>query len=509
MQRNVILATILSLLVILVWYRFFLPRFSPPMTETEKPPLLEKRSVIPPPLELRPEVKEREEVITAKEITVDLGKKNLTFTTAGAGVKHWILKEKNKTIDLVLGNKENNFFLSTLPELNYELLSQDERKIIFQTVTSENISIKKTYEFIDDPYFGYLDLEITNLANKEKQFIFPLLNLGPGLGTDEKGLKENISHLRALGYRNKLVEKLKFNTFDGNWSWFAIDNRYFLAALLPETKVDTLIVEKVNQQKIPSLKINSNISLPAKSKVTFRFRFYLGPKKYNDLKKYELGLEKTVDFGLFAEISKGALYSMNWLYKVTGNYGLAIIILTLFLQILLFPLTKKSFQASLAMKKMQPLINELKLKYKDDPKRFQAELFNLYRGKGANPFKGCLPMILQIPIFWALFVALQNAYELRGAEFILWIKDLSHPDTLFHLGNIPVNILPLLMGGLMLFQQKLTTVATDPTQKQMMYLMPIMFTILFWNFPSGLVLYWLTSSLFSSLGQLYLLKVVK
>lgn len=118
-------------------------------------------------------------------------------------------------------------------------------------------------------------------------------------------------------------------------------------------------------------------------------------------------------------------------------------------------------------------------------------------------------MILQMPIFWALFTTLQNAYELRGAEFIFWIKDLSHPDTLFRLGNIPVNVLPLLMGILMFFQQKLTTVVTDPSQKQMMYLMPVMFTFIFWNFPSGLVLYWLTSSLFSSLGQFYLLKVAK
>ncbi len=510
MQKNVILATILSLLVIFIWSRFFLPRFSPPMTGMKTLPVSEKENTVSLPQELKTKNDKVE-----KEIPLDLGKKSIVFTTAGAGIKHWVLKEDNEIIDLVLGKAEDNLFFATLPELNYELLSQEGGKIVFRAVTAENIVIKKTYEFVDDSYFGYLDLEITNLGNKEKKFALTLLSLGPGLGTDEKGLKENIRHLRSLGYQNKKkVEKLKFNAYDGNWSWFGIDNRYFLAALFPETKIDALIVEKVNQQKIPLIKINNNLSLSAKetinsSKVNFRFRFYLGPKKYDDLKKYGLGLEKTVNFGLFAEISKGAFYSMKWLYKLTGNYGLAIIILTIFLQIILFPLTKKSFEASLSMKKMQPLLDELKLKHKDDPKRFQAELFNLYRTKKANPFKGCLPMVLQIPIFWALFTTLQNAYELRGAEFILWIRDLSHPDTLFRIGNIPVNILPLLMGGLMLFQQKLTAVTTDPTQKQMMYLMPIMFTFLFWNFPSGLVLYWLTSSLFSSLGQLYLLKAAK
>ncbi len=508
MEKKALLATILSLLVIFIWYTLFFPRFSPPVRELKTKVLpSEKGSFLP--LEAKGKTESKEE-----EIVLNFGEKNLVFTTAGAGVKNWMLKEKNKIIELVLPNQEKNLFFATLPELKYQLLSKDTVKVIFQTVTPERILINKTYEFLADPYTGYLDFEITNLENLEKKFTLSLLTLGPGLGTDEKGMKDNLRHLRVLGYRNKLLEKFKFNqkvnqSYEGNWSWFGIDNLYFLAALFPETKIDSLAVEKDEQAKMPVIRVINDVSLPAKSKINFRFRFYLGPKKYSTLKQYGQGLEKTVNFGLFADLSKGAFYLMNWFYKITGNYGLAIIILTLIMQIILFPLTKKSFQASLSMKKMQPLINELKIKYKDDPKRFQSELFHLYRSKKSNPFGGCLPMLLQMPIFWALFTTLQNAYELRGAEFILWIKDLSHPDTLFRLGNIPVNVLPLLMGILMFFQQKLTTVATDPTQKQMMYLMPVMFTFIFWNFPSGLVLYWLTSSLFSSLGQFYLLKVAK
>ncbi len=504
MEKNVVLAVILSLLVIFIWSVLFTPRFSPPLREREIVSQAERVGTVSFPSELKPKIEKKGE-----EITVNLGKKNLTFTTHGAAVKHWIVNEKNIQIDLVLETTENNLFFATLPELNYELLEKEGGKVTFQTVTPEGISVKKIYQFVDDPYSGYLDIELSNLRDEEKQIAFTFLTLGPGLGTDEKGKKENIRHLRALGYRNKLLEKLKFNSYADDWSWFGIDNHYFLAAIIPDAKIDSLTVGKINQQKIPLLKVEKNLTVPAKSKVNFCFRFYLGPKKYTDLKKYKFGLEETIGFGLFAPLSKGALYALNWFYKIIRNYGWAIVILTILLQILLFPLTKKSFQASLAMKKVQPLINELKLKYKNDPKRFQAELFHLYRAQKANPFGGCLPMILQIPVFWALFVTLQNAYELRGAGFILWIKDLSHPDTLFRIGNTPVNILPLLMGLLMLFQQKLTTVATDPTQKQMMYLMPIMFTFLFWNFPSGLVLYWFTSSLFSSLGQLYLLKASK
>jgi YidC/Oxa1 family membrane protein insertase len=194
------------------------------------------------------------------------------------------------------------------------------------------------------------------------------------------------------------------------------------------------------------------------------------------------------------------------LHKITGNFGWAIIILTVILQLLLFPLSLKSFKASIAMKKLQPHIKALQEKYKSDATRLNAEMMNLYKTHKVNPLGGCLPMLLQLPIFWALFTTLRNAYEIRGAGWILWVKDLSAPDTLMRVSGFPINILPLIMGIGMLFQQKMMSVSTDPMQEKMMYMMPVLFTFMFWNFPSGLVLYWLVNSIVSMSEQYIIMK---
>jgi len=182
------------------------------------------------------------------------------------------------------------------------------------------------------------------------------------------------------------------------------------------------------------------------------------------------------------------------------------VLLTIGLQIIVMPLTLKSFQASIAMKKLQPHIKELQTKYKGDAQRLNAEMMNLYKTQKVNPLGGCLPMILQLPIFWALFTTLRNAYELRGAPWLLWVTDLSAPDTLMKIAGLPINILPLIMGVGMFVQQKMMGVSTDPAQEKMMYLMPVIFTFIFWNFPSGLVLYWLINNILSLAEQYYLLK---
>lgn len=234
--------------------------------------------------------------------------------------------------------------------------------------------------------------------------------------------------------------------------------------------------------------------------------FYLGPKGHEHLKSLHLGLEDSVDFGYFGFLGKIALAVLNYFQKVTGNYGWAIIILTITLQILVLPLTVKSFKASAAMKQLQPLVKNLQDTYKNDPKRLNVEMLNLYKTHKVNPLGGCLPMLLQLPIFWALFTTLRNAFELRGAHWILWVKDLSAPDTLMVIAGFPINILPLIMGVGMFFQQKMMSVATDPAQQKMMYMMPVIFTFMFWSFPSGLVIYWLTNSILTMTEQYIIMR---
>ncbi len=215
----------------------------------------------------------------------------------------------------------------------------------------------------------------------------------------------------------------------------------------------------------------------------------MGPKKYADLLTYGHNLDKAVDFGFFGVIAKVLLKTLIFFQKLTGNFGWAIILLTICIQVLVLPLTRKNLQHSLRMKELQPQLKKLQEQFKSDPKRLQIETLNLYKRNGMRfmGMEGCFPMLLQIPIFFAFYATLNNAYELRGAPWILWIKDLGVHD--------PYYVLPILMGGGMLLQQKMTTAPADPAQARMMLIMPVMFTFMFLKLPAGLVLYWVVNSL--------------
>jgi YidC/Oxa1 family membrane protein insertase len=239
--------------------------------------------------------------------------------------------------------------------------------------------------------------------------------------------------------------------------------------------------------------LTQSLSLAPGETRSFEFQLYGGSKGYTQLKKLGLNLEHAVDFGYFGFLGKWALKAMDTLHRITGNYGWAIVILTCFLQVLLLPLSIKSYTSMAAMKKLQPKIQELQKRYKGKPKELNQETMNLYKSSGTNPFGGCLPMILQIPVFWAFFTMLRNSFELRGAPWIFWIHDLSQKD--------PYYVLPILMGLGMLIQQKMSGqsggVGGDPMQAKIMMFLPVIFTLMFLKFPSGLVLYWFTNSLLS------------
>jgi YidC/Oxa1 family membrane protein insertase len=202
-----------------------------------------------------------------------------------------------------------------------------------------------------------------------------------------------------------------------------------------------------------------------------------------------LDLVKSVDFGMFGVIAKVLLWGLRYFHSLTNNYGWAIIILTFYIQFLLLPLTIKNYRHSNRMRELQPHIKKLQDQFKSDPKRLQAETFNLYKRHGMKfmGMEGCFPILLQIPVFIAFYATLRAAYELRGAPWIFWIKDLGVYD--------PYYVLPILMGVGMFLQQKMTSVATDPAQARMMYMMPFIFTFMFFKLPAGLVLYWCVNSM--------------
>jgi YidC/Oxa1 family membrane protein insertase len=216
------------------------------------------------------------------------------------------------------------------------------------------------------------------------------------------------------------------------------------------------------------------------------------------LKELGIGAEKLLDFGYFTFVAKPLLWFLKLTNTVTKNFGVDIIILSILIKIIFIPLTQISFKSMKEMQKVQPEMSRLKETYKNDKARLQQEIMLLYKRRKINPMSGCLPMVIQIPVFIALYNALQNAIEMRHAPFFLWIRDLSAKD--------PIYLAPIVMGVSMVIQQKMTPTSADPAQAKMFMLMPIMFTFLFLNFPSGLVLYWLVNNILSIAHQYYINK---
>jgi len=308
----------------------------------------------------------------------------------------------------------------------------------------------------------------------------------------------------------KRVEpKLKeAESYRDDLKWIAQEDKYFFAALVPVTKVDEAKVWKIKDSPV----------IAFKSKVgTNEFILFAGPKEYDRLKTLHVGLEYIVDFGFFSVLAVPLFWALKLFYKFFGNYGWAIVLLTILIRIPFIPLVNKSQKSMKKLQELQPRMAEVREKFKKDPQRMQREMMDLYKKYKVNPLGGCLPILLQIPVFFALYKILMIAIELRGAPFMLWLKDLSAPDTLFGhiptwfplIGGFAVGPLPILMGATMIIQQKMTPTSMDPAQNRIMMFMPIVFTFLFLNFATGLVLYWLMNNLFSIAQQLYVNRKLK
>jgi len=314
-------------------------------------------------------------------------------------------------------------------------------------------------------------------------------------------------------------------------AWVSAKNKFFTQVLRPSKPIATMAVLASRDPKEKAV-MTTNVAallqfdaqtIQPKTSYEMDYTYYVGPKKYSLLKAAGYKMEKVMEFetigwwswmnGLMEPVRKALLWTLNFFYSFLGNYGVAIILLTVLVRVLFWPLTHKSTEKMAVhteqMKAVQPQIKALQERYKNDKRRIQQETMDLYKKEGVNPMGamgGCLPMFVQIPVFFALFSVLRSAIELRYAGF-LWISDLSVPENLFA-GQIPVigslNILPIFMSISMIFQQKLTPqMATTPEQQQqqkmMMYMMPVMMLFFFYSMPSGLVLYWTTSNLLAIL----------
>lgn len=288
----------------------------------------------------------------------------------------------------------------------------------------------------------------------------------------------------------------------------ALANNYFLGAIAPETK-NGLLKARIQNNVWRIAYEEQPISVNTNSPVSQNVSWWIGPKENNLLEKAPNELETAIHLGFFGILAKPLLWLLSFFQKFVGNWGIAIILLTVVIKILFWPLTKKSYKSMEQMKKIAPMMEEVKKKYGNDREALSREMMQLYRTYNINPMSGCLPILVQLPVFIALYNALLNSNHLRHAEFItylpftdmLWLADLSVKD--------PLYITPLIMGATMFLQQWLSPAVGDPTQRKVMLLMPVIFTFMFLNFPAGLVLYWLVNNILSIAQQWWTLRRVR
>ena len=297
-------------------------------------------------------------------------------------------------------------------------------------------------------------------------------------------------------------------------SWTAVTSQYFCTILTAQDKntsavwssrfEDLASPRKANGRPLYGIQGGFLLEpqhLAPGASISRHYTIFAGPKDFAALEKLGGGQQSVMNFGTFHLVSEFLLWAMNHLKKILGNYAAAIIVLTLIIKSLLWPIQNKATSSMKRMQLLSPRMTELREKYKDNPTKMNEELMKLYKQYGVNPFGGCLPMLVQIPVFFGFYSMLGTAIELRNSHF-LWIHDLSQPDTIAHFLNYPINLLPIIMAGTMLWQMSLSPKGGDPSQQKIMYFMPVVFLLFCYNFASALALYWTTQNLFS-IAQLY------
>lgn len=357
---------------------------------------------------------------------------------------------------------------------------------------NRQLSVEKQLTFHHDSYVVDISLKLDGVPQP----------FDVGLGTNFGVVEWGEGFIGLIGSASMVDGKVEKETPEaelerkGAVQWVALQDKYFLSVLMPRQA--TAAVIKKEGDKIVSAGVRT-ASLSSSASVSLQL--YAGPKEYDTLRLLNVGLEDTIDFGWFIfgswsvvkAVAKPIFYVLRFINDYTHNYGVTIILLTMALKLLFVPLQYKSYKSMKQMQVIQPKVLAVQEKFKDDRDRLNKELIKLYRDHKVNPVGGCLPMVLQMPVFVALFNILYMTIDLRQAPFMLWITDLSVQD--------PYYVLPLIMGATMVIQQKITPTTMDPTQAKIMLILPVFMTFLFINFPAGLVLYWLTNNVLTILQQ--------
>ena len=535
------LAVIISF-VILLGYQYFFVGFDQPKApvtqsagETAPPPVPPAPAQITQAPALAPTLAATAPAAAlpgpkGRELQVETEMYTAVFTENGGALKSMVLKKHREKIDkkspgkeLVTSDETQGYPLKFSwgtalgQDLFYDshgqdVVFKDGKASLSMTADAGNgLVVERRYSFDQQSYV--IDLAIT-VKNNSSQAIQGTPQLYQVNTPFEKGSSPADGFLFRgpavfLDGKLRTVKTDEFAkgplTLQGNMDWVGYEGNYFLRAIVPLAGTGGSYVMQGNEGLVHTMVAGSADMVPAGAEKVYEYKIYYGPKKVESLRVLGHNLERSVDFGWFDVLARPTLWLLNFLYSYVKNYGIAIILVTVMFKLVFWPISQKGMKSMKNMQKLQPKMVKIKEKYKGDPAKMNQEVMNLYKTYKVNPLGGCLPMVLQIPVFFALYKVLLQSIELRHAPFMLWISDLSAPDRLWlgfdipYLGGLPV--LTLLMGASMYFQQKLTPTTADPAQAKIMQFLPVVFTFMFLNFASGLVLYWFVNNLLSILQQ--------
>jgi len=559
MEKRSIIAIVLVFLILLIWpFIFNRKKPSDVQPQQQQNEVIQKKEEKPKPKE--PEPKITSNIPKGSIISVQTPLYEAQLTTNDANIVSWKLKEyMNRTgesgyINLIpAGLRQYLTIKFDDPGIQKELYSADwesdkkslilkdtpgsQDSINFAYTTSKGMKILKKMTFYGDSYIVDIDIEVQGPIVSGYNLVWgggivedgvistqELANEGPiAMLRTDKGSKL-IKHWQKSGFGCVGSKQIRIPRQEGPIYWIGFASKYFTAVLIPGNEPWWTALDKAggrytvdsssNETSLSPKDVWQNwagtttigLTVPSNNTENQKFRAYIGPKKWSilrDIRKRDnteenLNLGKMINFGVFSILGKATLWLLQVFYSVGKNYGIAIIFVSVLIKIIYLPLTQKSFNSMNKMQELQPKLNALREKYRDDPQRLNKETMKFYKQQGASPLGGCLPILLQIPVFWALFSTLRGAVELRGAVFISgWVNDLSLPDTVASIYGFPIRILPLLMTGSTLAQQFIFGTGSPGQNNKMMALMPVFMLFIFYGMPSGLVLYWFCNDIFS------------
>ncbi|MDP3559520.1 MAG: membrane protein insertase YidC [Legionellaceae bacterium] len=526
---------------------FFLVLFSLWFNWEQEHPVAQKpvAAVSSSPSTLLPSIKPQEGVLPENKITpsaasvphievkVNTDVLNVSIDTKNGNIVQALLlqypvalNEENQKVQLLFDNEKQRYIAASdllipyedavLPlEVSYEAdhpqytLAENQTTLTvhLQGQTAQGLKVIKTFTFHKGSYLIDVAYTVKNLSINPKTVYFNMQLLRKNPGEDKSSLF-HVGSYTGASYsdpgksRYKKISFEKMQDLDlkleSSGGWIAMQQHYFVSAWVPQVKTEYTLYTRASDGTYTIGAVSNPLLINPNTTRTISSQVYIGPEVASILKTVSPGLDLTIDYGMLWFISSLLFSCMKFIYSYVGNWGFSIILVTIFVKLLFFKLSASSYRSMANMKKLQPKLLALRERYGDDKVKISQATMELYRSEKVNPFGGCLPVVVQIPVFIALYWVLLESVELRQAPFILWIKDLSAAD--------PYHVLPVLMGLSMLIQQRLNPAPMEAAQARMMMLLPVLFTAIFWGFPAGLVLYWIVNNTLSILQQWYITK---